>query len=353
MPALPTLPTLAPRTPAASPTLPTLPSFSLASSPEPTPASTPTTPGSADTDPANTKEALDALWAMSSGETPVVSGPPSGPVATGPAMPSVVFNTPGADAVDDAVAAGVDPAAAAAAAADPRVAEAMAWHAARTREQARHDTSEVPVAHRGDGSGTARGSHGTRKGFWITLAVVAALVLVGVLVQSLRGGGDDDTATSLLPAVTIDPSGGTVAQVATSLVLPDTLPGSSLDTVPATTIAETVPPTTVAETAPPTTLDPLVARNDRTLDDTEWTQMLDFIATNGITPLTRDQVAAIGTGGCDLATQSGSLDVFVTGVAAADSASGLPAGQYPALLGAVGPMMCYDELTRIGLVPTA
>ena len=102
---------------------------------------------------------------------------------------------------------------------------------------------------------------------------------------------------------------------------------------------------------PPTTVDPLVARNDRVIDDAEWTQLLDFIATNGITPQSREQATAIGVGGCDLAFESPSLDVFLVGVAAADAASGMPVDQYPALLGAIGPMMCFDDLTRIGLVP--
>ena len=90
---------------------------------------------------------------------------------------------------------------------------------------------------------------------------------------------------------------------------------------------------------------------DRPVDASHPEVLLDFIATNGITPQSREQATAIGVGGCDLAFESPSLDVFLVGVAAADAASGMPVDQYPALLGAIGPMMCFDNLTRIGLVP--
>ncbi|MCX6520922.1 MAG: hypothetical protein NTZ21_09690 [Actinobacteria bacterium] len=147
------------------------------------------------------------------------------------------------------------------------------------------------------------------------------------------------------PAVVLPTTTEYIVPVAPSLPAPVTLPVEQ--PVPAPITIGTVPlawaPLSDAERA---------ARNDGAIDAFEQATVGEVIAAFGMTPLTPEDVQAVGAAGCQVAAVSPTRADFEAGLLGPISAATIPPLQWGLVAGVAGAVMCLDEFIRLGLFPT-
>ena len=178
------------------------------------------------------------------------------------------------------------------------------------------------------------------------------LVVLGMVGSFALGGwifsGDDEPSpTSAATESANTPEVAVVVGEPTPALLSTTTP----NTVPvAAVLPPPVPPTTTNTPIPMTEAE-WAARNDGAIDDLEWALVDAAIALFGLPVPAREELVALGTSGCQLASASATLAEFESGLGQQMATSALPPGQFGLLVGAAGGVMCMDALTKLGLTP--
>jgi len=178
------------------------------------------------------------------------------------------------------------------------------------------------------------------------------LVVLGMVGSFALGGwifsGDDEPSpTSAATESANTPEVAVVVGEPTPVLLPTTTP----NTVPVAAVLPPLVPPTTTNTPIPMTEAEWAARNDGAIDDLEWTLVDAAISLFGLPVPAREELVALGTSGCQLASASATLAEFESGLGQQMATSALPPGQFGLLVGAAGGVMCMDALTKLGLTP--